>query len=233
MPIVRFAPNLLAAATTHISLPHSLTELFLLPYEHNSSSSLQLLRSHTNMASPTSKATSSASSSTPAHLNPALNALAFFKRNSQKEFCRIDGVDPFTSIHSIHLFVRWLSSLPVHRFLSSDRLLVAWTVQGLLPGLKAFLFWSLAWENVSEERMKLEYLLWHLEMWRSIFSLKIVAEFARQKGKSRGVHIAEWYANTISENREELLKAAIGFWDRFSGKSGMHLSQSSCLSTYG
>jgi hypothetical protein len=203
MPIVHFARNLLAPATTYILLPHSLTELSLLPYQHNSSSSLQLLHSHTNMASSTSKATSSASWSTPAHLNPALNALAFFKLDSQKEFCRNDGVDPFTSIHSTHLFVRWLSSLPVHKFLSSDRLLVAWAVQGLPPGLKALLFWSLPWENVSE-RMNLEYLLWHLEMWRSVFSFKIVVEYARQKGKTRGVHIAEWYANTISENKELL-----------------------------
>ena len=172
-------------------------------------------------------------STPPAHINLALNALSFFtKVSSQREFCRLGGVDPFNSIHSIHLFVRWLASLPVRQFLSSDLLLVAWAIRGFPAGLRTFLQWSLARENVPEERINLEYLLWHLEMWRSVFSSMEVVEKAREKGKSPSIHIAEWYANAPGDDRKVALDAAQRYWNRFSGNTGLYFYRSSCSTAY-
>jgi hypothetical protein len=171
-----------------------------------------------------------APSSSSAHISLALSVLTFLKSSSQKEFCRIGGaIDPFTSIHSIHLFVRWLSSLPMLEHLSSDLLLVAWAVKGLPAGLKSFLEWSLGLEGAPKERINLEYLVWHLEMWRSVFSSKIVVEDARQRGKGQGVHIADWYANAPALGRVLIYGEAQRYWDRLSGKSGMCFSRCSCF----
>jgi len=116
----------------------------------------------------------------------------------------------------------------VRQVLSSDLLLVAWAVKGLPTGLGKLLTWSLEWEDVPEERINLEYLLWHLEMWRSVFSSMEVVEYARKKGKNRSVHIAEWYANALGDDKKVALDAARGYWGRFSGKEGMYFSRSSC-----
>jgi hypothetical protein len=49
----------------------------------------------------------------------------------------------------------------------------------------------LALEKVSEERLKLEYLVWQLEMWRSVFSSTIIVEFARKRGMRPETHIVD------------------------------------------
>lgn len=182
----------------------------------------------TNTSTPSSSpaqvtTTPSAPSSSSAHISLALIALTFFQTaSSQKGFRNISGgLDPFTSIHSIHLFVTWLASLPVRQSLSSDLLLVAWAVQGLPPGLRSLLEWSLAWEDIPEESLNLEYLLWHLEMWRSVFSSTIVVEFARKRGMRLEPHIADWFANGPNVNKEMAQKAAQEYWHRFTGKKGM------------
>jgi hypothetical protein len=162
-------------------------------------------------------------------INLALNALTFFNLSSTREFCKLGGIDPFTSIHSIHMFVHWLSSLPVRQVLSSDLLLVGWAVKGFPIGLRTFLQFSLGWEKLPQEKITLEYLLWHLEMWRSVFSSTIVVEYARQRGKIPSMDVAEWYANAISKDRMKAQEAARGYWDCFSGKNGMYSCRSSHL----
>jgi len=129
------------------------------------------------------------------------------------------------------LFVFWLASLPVRQSLSSDLLLVAWAVQGLPAGLQSFLQWSLALDNVGEEGLNLEYLLWQLEMWRSVFSSTIVVEYARKRGMKPETDIVDWFENGPDVNKNVALKAAQGYWDSFSGKKGMFCYRSSYSDT--
>ncbi|KAF7510918.1 hypothetical protein GJ744_005748 [Endocarpon pusillum] len=172
------------------------------------------------VANSSSAPTSSAPSSSPSQIGLALTALTFLQcASSQKGFRNVSkGMDPFTSIHSIHLFVNWLASLPIRQTLPSDLLLVAWAIQGLPAGLRSFLAWSLALDNPPEERINLEYLTWHLEMWRSVFSSTIVVEFAGKRGKSQETPVEDWFANGPGRNKEWVRKEAQGYWDRFSGK---------------
>lgn len=177
------------------------------------------------MASSTSTIISSAPSSSPSHISRALNAFKFFTSSSQVEFKRESGgLTPFHSILSIHLFVHWLSSLPDRKILSSDLFLVAWAVKGLPAGLGCFLQLSLGWEKVPEERINLEYLLWHLEMWRSVFSSTILVEHARKKAKEPSIDIVDWYARAVLADRNVALRAAGRYWHRFSGRGGMYFS---------
>jgi hypothetical protein len=153
-----------------------------------------------------------------------------FKSNARNEFRQVaGGLEPFHSLHSTHLFVHWLSSLPIRKYLSSDLLLVVWAVNGLPAGLKGFLQWSLtALEAVPEEKVNLEYLMWQLEMWRSIFSSTKVVEYARKNGwNQQGTTITDWFWNSGGASKAAVQNLAQGYWGRLSGTAGMYSSSRS------
>jgi hypothetical protein len=81
---------------------------------------------------------------------------------------------------------------------------------------------SLAWEGVSGERMNLEYLCWHLEMWRSVFLSPKAVEYARKMGRCPETHIADWYASTRRQDMKVALELAQEYWRIFSGAAGMY-----------
>lgn len=96
---------------------------------------------------------------------------------------------------------------------------MAWAVKGMSPGLRVFLRYSLGFDRVPDERINLEYLCWHLEMWREIFSLVRVVEYAREKGKDRETYIVDWYADGKGD-KDNVRRFAREYWNSFSGKEG-------------
>lgn len=172
-------------------------------------------------APPSAASASASTSSSPRHINQALNALASIKNKSESVYFAVEwAIDPFGSIQGIHMFTRWLEDHQIRKYLCSDLLLVAWAIQGLPAGLRSFLVWSLAnlEPEVEDKKINLDYLTWQLEMWRSVFSSTKAVEYARKNGGTVK-YIIDWYGGSMG-HKEQVQAQARRYWDRFSGMKG-------------